>query len=615
MEGGTGPLIGWLGLISLGIVLLFGAIISLTGITEDGGGHLGFIEASWQAMLRTLDSGNVANDNGWDIRIIFLIVTLAGIFVVSILIGVLTSGIEARLEELRKGRSNVLERDHTVILNWTPSIFDVIEQLVIANESRRAPRIVIMANRDMIEMQDEIASKISDLKNTKVICRSGDPADLYDLSIVNPYEARSIVILSPDGDDPDSSVIKTILALTQDPRRRPEKYHIAAEIRDSASAELARIVGGDEVQLILADNLISSIFVHSSRQPGLSAVYFELLDFDGSEIYITELPALVGKTVEEVISSFEDSVFIGIVDSEGKVTLNPPATQKIVTGDRLVVIAEDDSKISVKPFTGVIDTARIRQAPVPVKGPERTLMLGWNRRSPKIAAELARFVAPGSLLTVCADIEGLAEKLAEFDSANDHLTVEVVNKDSSSAEVLKSLNVSSYDHVLVLGYVETMAPQPADTRTLVTLLHLRRIADQTGYAASVVSEMIDIRNRELAEVSRADDFVVSNKLVSLMLSQAAENEYLSDILGNLLEKDGCEVYLHPAASYVETGVPVDFYTVSKAAIDRGEIAIGYRKKGADNNDPRNLGGVRINPVKAEKLVYTPEDCIVVIAAE
>jgi voltage-gated potassium channel Kch len=28
--------------------------------------------------------------------------------------------------------------------------------------------------------------------------------------------------------------------------------------------------------------------------------------------------------------------------------------------------------------------------------------------------------------------------------------------------------------------------------------------------------MIDVRNRELAEVSRADDFVVSNKLVSLM---------------------------------------------------------------------------------------------------
>ena len=74
-----------------------------------------------------------------------------------------------------------------------------------------------------------------------------------------------------------------------------------------------------------------------------------------------------------------------------------------------------------------------------------------------------------------------------------------------------------------------MAPQPADTRTLVTLLHLRKIAEDAGKHINVVSEMIDVRNRELAEVTRADDFVVSNKLVSLMLAQASENEHLAAI--------------------------------------------------------------------------------------
>ena len=41
--------------------------------------------------------------------------------------------------------------------------------------------------------------------------------------------------------------------------------------------------------------------------------------------------------------------------------------------------------------------------------------------------------------------------------------------------------------------------------------------------------MTDVRNRELAEVTRTDDFVVSNKLVSLMLAQASENEHLAAI--------------------------------------------------------------------------------------
>ena len=33
------------------------------------------------------------------------------------------------------------------------------------------------------------------------------------------------------------------------------------------------------------------------------------------------------------------------------------------------------------------------------QGPERTLLLGWNRRGPIITFELSRYVAPGSLLT------------------------------------------------------------------------------------------------------------------------------------------------------------------------------------------------------------------------
>ena len=44
--------------------------------------------------------------------------------------------------------------------------------------------------------------------------------------------SRSIVILAPEGDEPDADVIKTILAITNNPDRRAEPYHIVAEIRD-----------------------------------------------------------------------------------------------------------------------------------------------------------------------------------------------------------------------------------------------------------------------------------------------------------------------------------------------------------------------------------------------
>ena len=54
--------------------------------------------------------------------------------------------------------------------------------------------------------------------------------------------------------------------------------------------------------------------MHSSRQAGLSAVYSELLDFDGCEIYTVEQPTLAGKTFGDAVMAYETSTLIGLCD-------------------------------------------------------------------------------------------------------------------------------------------------------------------------------------------------------------------------------------------------------------------------------------------------------------
>jgi len=615
MAAGPIALIGWLTVISLIIIILAGAFLSLTEIAPTGGESVSFIEGAWESLMRTMDAGTMGGDLGWGFRGVSLFVTVCGIFVFSALIGVLSSGIESKLDELRKGRSQVLEKDQTIILNWSPSIFDVISELVIANRSRRRPRIVIMAAKDKVEMEDEIATKVPDLGNTKIICRNGDPTDLYDLNIVNPETSRSIIVLSPEGDDPDSQVVKTVLALVNDPKRRAKPYQIAAEIREAKNAEVARMVGGSEVQLVLADNLISRIVVHSSRQSGLSAVYSELLDFDGCEIYTVEQPAITGKSFAAAVMSYEHCTLIGLCDLNGQVHLNPSASRIFLAGERAIIIAEDDA--SIKSVSGEL---RIDKQAVlsPIKreqGPERTLILGWNRRGPIIATELGRYVAAGSVLTIAADTPELEEDVATLDLAGGNMAVDYEIIDTSSRTALDALAIPTYDHVLVLGYSDHMQPQPADTRTLVTLLTLRKIAETAGKHISVVSEMTDVRNRELAEVTRADDFVVSNKLVSLMLAQASENESMAAIFDELLDEEGSEIYMRPVSDYVTIDQPQTFYTLSYAALRRGEIAIGYRRQRQTDTDTRNLGGVIVNPLKTEKVEFTAEDRIIVLAQD
>lgn len=614
MAAGPIALAGWLALVSLVVILLAATVLALTRIGPDGG--FNFIEAAWQSLMRTMDAGTMGGDSGWIFRLITLFVTLMGILVFSALISIISAGLDSALEGLRKGRSRVLEADHTVILNWSASIFDIISELVIANESRKNPRIVIMANKDKVEMEDEIADKVPDLGKTRVICRSGDPTDLFDLSLINAQTCRSIIVVSPEGtDDPDSQVIKTVLALTNDPKRRAERYQIAAELRDAKNAEVARIVGGDEVQLVLADDLISRIVVQSSRQAGLSAVYSELLDFDGCEIYTTELEELVGVSYGDAVMAYEDSALIGLRYADGRVKMNPPMAEVIPEGARAIIIAEDDASIRMTPAPeDAVDTAAIRKPRAVKRTAERVLILGWNRRGPMIAFELSRYVKPGSLLTVAGDTPGFADEIRSMPLGSRNLKVEAKVIDTSHAASIEALDPGSYDSVMVLGYSDHMEAQSADTRTLITLLHLRKLSERSGSHISVVSEMIDIRNRELAEVTRADDFVVSNKLVSLMLAQASENEYLSSIFDDLLDEDGSEIYMRPVGDYVDLALPVSFYTIAEAARRRGETAIGYRRKReADGVDDRNMGGVVVNPNKAEVLDYLPEDRIIVLA--
>ncbi len=102
--------------------------------------------------------------------------------------------------------------------------------------------------------------------------------------------------------------------------------------------------------------------------------------------------------------------------------------------------------------------------------------------------------------------------------------------------LLDGLDAPSFNHIIVLSYSDKLEEQEADSQTLITLLHLRDIAERTGQNLSIVSEMLDIRNRDLAEVTKADDFIVSDKLIGLMLAQISENKELTAVFDDLFDR-------------------------------------------------------------------------------
>jgi voltage-gated potassium channel Kch len=612
MARGTAALLLALGVASVLVIFAIGLLMSLLRVTPSGGEPVGLVEAMWLSLMRTLDAGTMGGDEGWTFRLASLAVTLGGIFVISALIGVINNGIEDKLDELRKGRSRVIESGHTVILGWSEQVFSIVSELVLANANQRRSCIVILGSEDKVQMEDTLRDKVGDTGRTRIVCRTGNPIDLSDLEIASPHTARSIIILAPETDEPDSNVIKTMLAITNNPNRRPEPYHVVAEIRDPKNMEAARLVGKDEVELVLVGDLISRIIAQTCRQSGLSVVYTELLDFGGDEIYFHAEPVLTGKTYGEALTAYEDSTVIGLQAKGGSVKLNPPMDTRLGPGDELIVIAQDDDTIKLAAAPGAVDISVIKVGQGAPAQPERSLILGWNWHAPAIINELDHYVAPGSLVRVVSDFADAAPEVERQCANLKNLKVTCQLGDTTDRRTLDAMNVSRYHHVIVLSYADTLDAQEADARTLITLLHLRDITDKVGQGGSIVSQMLDLRNRALAEITRADDFIVSDKLVSLMLSQISENKELNAVFADLFREEGSEIYLKPIKNYVLTGRPVNFYTVVEAARRRNEVAIGYRIV-ADGKDSSKGYGVKVNPVKNQVVTFSENDKVIVLA--
>jgi len=616
MSRGTPALVGWLGLATLTVVVVGGLLLWLVDPVTADDTERGFLGSVWQSVLHALDPGTVGGDDTrhwWFVAIGFAI-TIAGILIVTALIGVLTTGLDAKLTELRKGRSAVIEHNHTVILGWSEQVFTIIPELVEANANQRRACVAILADRDKVEMDDDIRARVGSTRTTRVVCRSGNPIDPDQIALVNPREARSIIILPPvddeAADDRDAHLVKMLLAVSKSREGQDSPCPVVGSVAEPDNLPAAQLAGGPQAHIIDTTDVGSRLIVQTCLQSGLSVVYTDLLDFGGDEIYFQEEPRLVGYTYGHALHAYQTSSVIGLRTADGRIAINPPAQTVIGAGDQVIAISEDDDTVVLAKALAPIHQPAIVAYRDPPPARKRILMLGWNARATRVLHQLDQYLPPGSEAMVVARHPAAAASLTSLARQLHALLPNYKDADSSDRAVLDSLDVAGYDHVLVLCN-DDVDGQLADSRTLVTLLHLRDMEQRSGGRFSIVSEMADDRNRALAQITQADDFIVSEKLISLLTTQISENPHLATVFEVLFDADGSEIYLKNAEYYVRMGEPINFQTVVEAARLRGESAIGYRLAAQSHQPP--TFGVVLNPDKAAPLVLQPGDRVIVLA--
>lgn len=178
--------------------------------------------------------------------------------------------------------------------------------------------------------------------------------------------------------------------------------------------------------------------------------------FDGDEIYFQEEPGLNGKTFKDAIMSYEDSAVMGIRGKDGKTIINPPMDTLFNPGDKVVAISKDDDTIRLSSNGAAnVNADAITSGSPKMADTEKTLILGWNCKACNIAMELDNYLAPGLMLTVVAEGDGVEEQLNELKPKLKNQEVEFKTGNISDRELLDSLELQIFNHIILLSYSDT----------------------------------------------------------------------------------------------------------------------------------------------------------------
>ncbi len=586
---------------------------------EEGKEAFDFFEALWWATGRVADAGTMGGDEGTLVRGIALFTTLCGVGVVALLIGLVSSTIGDKLEDLRKGKSPVIDEDHTLILGYGEKIFAILRELREANSNLSHASIVILSPTEKEEVENTVKERMGEMGPTRVVVRQGSTYSVHDLRKVGASRAKSIIILSGVSDEDaedveaaaDMGAIKTLLALRRI-NGALTNNHAVVELADSARQPVIEQLGGGGVEVVAMAETLSRMMVQTARQNGLAAVYRDLLSYEGSEFYFKNFPELAGQPFGVAQWKMKDAVVCGVRTVSGKGTasciINPSDEYVLGDKDELLVIAEDDDSFSLTANHEPTIPAEFKGASARARKPERLLICGMSPKLGDMLREFDNYVLPGSEAWLMPGQEKdiFTDFIKDEVGGLKNLKLKHVEGDPTVPDALRRVVSPDFSVALIVANTDIDAEE-ADAKTVITVLLLRDMFRPLGERKPrIISEILDPRTKDLLEQDYGADFVVSSEITSMLMAQISERRELNAVFADLFDSDGNEVYLKRAECFAMLGRTTSWLSVQKAARERREVALGYMKLGQKP---------LINPPQLESIVFGDEDRVIVLAED
>jgi len=622
-KGGSSIFVSLIILFISGFLIISLLRFILIAVFSQDGSINNFWNNVWITFLQLTDPGSMEIDDpspGW-LKSAAILAGIAGIILLSVLIAFITTSLEKIIYEFRKGRGKFIEKGHTLILGWNERVVDIIRELITANESEKKSSVVVLSEENKEKMDDLIAKRIDNTKTTQIITTSGDFANINELVRVNVKNAKSIIVMANCSEracmenkiNSDIQSIKSILAITA-AQKGKNKLPVIAEIFTKEKRDLINYLNDNNIIAINSWNIMGKLLAQTTLTSGLEVVYNEILSFEGSEIYFYQAN-WDSINFYDLTYHFDDGLPIGIYNESTGIRLRPPKETIMKKEDTLLILAEDDSTIQFNSDPIFTPVNKHIEKKLLKREKKRILILGWHSIANIFITELNDYLVEGCDFDIMfnspdenlkINVDQLKEKFPNF-------SINLINSNPLNLEHLENINPKKYDNIIILSQsTEEQSPDKIDSDTIIILLMLRGIIKDFENT-NIITQVLNSENQEIITQTDVDDFIISNKLITMILAQLSEAPLIKLFYYDIFSEEGSEIYVKPAELYFNSFPQrVSFIEIISIVNSREEICLGYRKGDQRKNKNSNFGVV-LNPPKEDIINIEENDFLIVLS--
>ena len=409
------------------------------------------------------------------------------------IIATVTTALRTFIDKKSRAKGKIIVNNHFVILNWSSKVPEMIYNLMLKGFKHN---IVILSDKDKEYVDAELKSlfltnDVTRKMKTNLIIKQGDSLLRGNLEDISIEQASQIVVMSKEGmiDLDDDNVVnsdllnlKIILKLGS--FKLKDDCQIVVET-DSEEARtqidgLARKLASLRKLNITAlsfNKKIGQIIAQSLVMPQMSSLYAQLFSFEGSQFYSLNSE----QSIDEYMRTHYDSI---PVHKDGQ----------------LFVLSNSEKHCDKVREIEYYHDRKFTRSRIKDNSIASIFIIGDNNKSRFLLNSLSR-----------------AKEYGDFDFTYKHygkMEIKELITDLKETEGERKVLILSDDKVSSDSY---------DANVFVTLIELSK-AFPNKENITLITELLDSRNLSSAKDFNIQNTIISNKMMSILITQLALNK-------------------------------------------------------------------------------------------